>query len=77
MVEVAISGRGSLKPLISYQLLCMPLEFLSLLPYILISDCIKKKKRASGNMQELQHYCRYKQEALNHSKNTPQSARHG
>lgn len=63
---------------ISYRLLCMLLEFCSLLPSLLISHSIKKKKdRASGVTQELQHCYHHKQEVLNHSKNTLQSDRHG
>lgn len=42
--------------------------FLSLTPF---------KRRASGLAQELQCYYRYRQEPLNHSKNTLQSGRQG
>lgn len=75
MTSLCIKGGVSLNPLISYQLLCMLLEFWSLLPSRLIFPF--NRESTSGLVQELRNYYHYKQEVLNHSKNKLQSGRHG
>lgn len=68
---------------ISYQPRCVPPEFLSSPPAAAAAaarpflSATAFKRRASGFVREPRRYYRYRQEPLNHSKNTLQSGRRG